>query len=59
MNNFTCSLETRISKKKGTEYQVLVIKLTDTYEKLVFLEPAEIELLKLNKKNDSLDFPNI
>ncbi len=52
------TLETRTSKK-GTDYQVLVIKLTDSYEKLVFLEPAEIELLKLNKKNDSFDFPNI
>lgn len=52
------TLETRVSKR-GTDYQVLVIKLTDSYEKLVFLEPAEIELLKLNKKNDSFDFPNI
>ncbi len=32
-----CSLETRTSKK-GNDYQVLVIKLTDNYEKLVFLE---------------------
>lgn len=53
-----CALETRTSKK-GNEYQVLVIKLTDTYEKLVFLEPSEIELLKLNQKNDNFDFPNM
>lgn len=58
MNNIKCSLETRTSKK-GNDYQVLVIKLTDNYEKLVFLESAEIELLKLNKKNDNFDFPNI
>lgn len=51
------TLETKTSKK-GTEYQVLVIKLTDTYEKLVFLEPAELELLKLNKNNNNF-FPNI
>lgn len=51
------TLETRTSKKKGTTYQVLVIKLTDTYEKLVFLDKAEIELLK--SKDVRLDFPNI
>lgn len=45
-----CSLETRESKK-GTTYQCLVIKLTDTYEKVVFLENSEIELLKLYYSN--------
>lgn len=50
------TLETRTSKK-GSTYQVLVIKLTDTYEKLVFLDKAEIELLK--SKDVRLDFPNI
>lgn len=50
------TLETRTSKK-GSTYQVLVIKLTDTYEKLVFLDKAEIELLK--NKNVRLDFPNL
>lgn len=44
---FEATLETRTSKK-GSEYEVIVIKLTDKLEKLVFLEPAEIELLKLN-----------
>ncbi len=50
------TLETRTSKK-GSTYQVLVIKLTDTYEKLVFLDKAEIELLK--SKDVRLNFPNI
>lgn len=45
---FKCTLEERTSKK-GNAYQVLVINLSDKLEKLVFLEPAEIELLKLNK----------
>lgn len=54
MNNNTpktlrCSLETRTSKKKGSEYQCVVIKLTENYEKIVFLESAELELLKLTK----------
>lgn len=42
------TLETRVSKKTGKTYQCLVIKLTDTYEKVVFLDTAEIELIKLN-----------
>lgn len=41
-----CTLETRESKK-GNEYEVIVIKLSDNADKLVFLTPAELELLKL------------
>lgn len=49
---FKATLETRTSKK-GTDYEVLVIKLTDKLEKLVFLTQAELELLKIsNLKND-------
>lgn len=44
-NKLIATLETRTSKK-GNEYKVLVVKLTPTYEKLVFLEPAELEILK-------------
>lgn len=51
-----CTLETRQSKI-GKDYQVLVIKLTDTYEKLVFLEKSEIELLKLFNSQEP-QFPN-
>lgn len=40
------------TSKDGKKYQVLVIKLTDTYEKIVFLDKAEIELIKMfNTKN--------
>ena len=42
------TLETRVSKKSGKPYQCIVIKLTDTYEKIVFLDNAEVELIKLN-----------
>lgn len=52
------TLETRTSKK-GNDYVVLVIKLTDKLEKLVFLEQAELELLKLNsekEKNKKMPF---
>lgn len=41
------TLETRVSKKTGRVYQCLVIKLTDTYEKVIFLDSAEIELIKM------------
>lgn len=49
------TLETRISKK-GNEYQVLVIKLTDTYEKRLFLEQSELELVKLANSKKDLPF---
>lgn len=52
---FKATLETRTSKK-GSEYEVLVIKITDNIEKLVFLEPAELELLKLSNSKSSLPF---
>lgn len=42
------TLETRVSKKTGKTYQCLVIKLTNTYEKVVFLDNAEVELIKMN-----------
>lgn len=47
------TLETRHSEKSGNDYQVIVVKLTDSYEKLVFLEKSEIELLKLTNKKDN------
>ena len=49
------SLETRTSKK-GTEYSVVVIKLTDSLEKLVFLDQAELELLKISNSKSGLPF---
>lgn len=42
------TLETRHSEKSGKDYQVIVIKLTDNYEKVVFLENSELELVKLS-----------
>ena len=41
------TLETRQKKDKSGTYDVVVIKLSDRSEKLVFLNPAELELLKL------------
>ena len=44
------TLETRKSKS-GNDYQVVIIKLTPTYEKRVFLESAELELLSISTKS--------
>ena len=55
---FKATLETRNKKDGSGTYQAVVIKLTDTYEKLVFLKPAEIELLKITtEKKDNKKMP--
>ena len=47
MNKFLeYRLEERVSKN-GNTYTVLIVKLTPTFEKVVFLDSAEIELLKI------------
>lgn len=43
------TLEEKTSKN-GNKYKVVVLKLTDNYEKHVFLDKAELELL--NTKNN-------
>lgn len=55
MKDFKATLETRTSQK-GNSFEVLVIKLSPTYEKLVFLEKAELELLKLNETKNTNPF---
>ena len=52
------TLETKTSKS-GNTYQCIVIKLTNDYEKTVFLDKAELALLKLNgvESMSSSDFP--
>lgn len=56
---FIATLETRTSKK-GSQYDVLIIHLTDTLEKPVFLEQSEKELLRLisekEKNNKKMPF---
>lgn len=45
------NLVEKVSSKTGKPYLVIEIKITDTYVKQVFLDNAELELLKLaNKK---------
>lgn len=52
LGHYDATLEERTSKK-GTSYKVLVIKLSDNVEKLVFLSDAERELLEMKKINNS------
>ena len=47
-----CNLVEKVSKS-GNNYLCLEIFLTETYKKIVFLDKAEIELLKLSN-NDYL-----
>lgn len=51
--NLVATLELKKSAK-GNEYYCIVIKIGDNYEKIVFLDKAEIELIKImqntNKK---------
>lgn len=52
------TLEEKISKN-GNKYSAIIIHLTDTCTKIVFLDPAEIELLKMQKSktiDQSFDF---
>lgn len=49
-----CVLETRTSTKTGNSYKCLVIKLTNNYEKLVFLTNAELALLESSNAKSSM-----
>lgn len=40
----------KVSSKSGKKYLVVLLHLTDTYTKNVFLDPAELELLTINVK---------
>lgn len=56
MNNQEFTIKCTIKKgvsQKGNEYEYLALKLTDTYEKRVFLEGAEKELLISNNNSKS------
>lgn len=50
------TLKEKVSQKKGTTYYVIEVELTPNCKKEYFLEPAELELVKLfyqvvNKKD--------
>lgn len=47
--SINATLETR-TNKEGKVYKCVVIKISHNSEKIVFLSPAELELLELNAK---------
>lgn len=51
-----CSLKEQTSKKKGSKYMALTIQLTPTLKKTVFMDPAEVEVVKLYYQQQD-DFP--
>lgn len=51
------TLETRAKKDGSGTYKVVVIKISDKSEKLVFLSPSELELLELYNNKNSTPFP--
>lgn len=53
------TLETRKKRDGSGEYKVIVIKLSEKSEKLVFLTPSEQELLELTygSKDNDFDWP--
>lgn len=55
------SLETCQKKDGSGTYECVVIQLTPGYQKKVFLESAELELIKMSKNNISNAdiFPNL
>lgn len=49
-------LEERTSKE-GNKYEVLILQITDDYEKEVYLSRAERQLLKLDNKKSTTELP--
>lgn len=53
--NVKATLVEGVGKKSGKPYMALEIQLTDTLKKMVFLEPAELELLKIKMNSAKAD----
>lgn len=47
LKKLDCVLVEKVSKK-GTTYQALLIKFTDSYEKMILLEQSDVEILRLS-----------
>ncbi len=42
-----CEIKQGVGKKSGKEYTAIEIEITPDYKKVVFLDPAEIALVKM------------
>ena len=45
--NLTAKLVEKVSEKSGKKYVCIEVQLTPTYTKTIFLDKAEVELIKL------------
>ncbi len=48
--NLVGTIEERVNKE-GKAYKCMVVKISDNIEKLVFFNPAELELLRLHQQS--------
>lgn len=48
---FEAKLRTGVSQKTGKEYMMIEIQLAPDYKKVVFLDNAEVALVKATQKN--------
>lgn len=55
-----CTYEERYSEKNKKNYKAIFLKLSDDYEKIIFLSVPETKLLESSYKeqNDVVDFSN-
>lgn len=44
-------LRTGVSQKTGKEYMMIEIQIAEDYKKVVFLDSAEVALIKATQKN--------
>lgn len=42
--------------KEGKDYKVIIIPLTDRYEKYVFLDRSELEMLRMAEENKKTSY---
>ena len=49
---FNAELRTGVSQKNGKEYMLIEIELAPNYKKVVFLDNAEVALVKAIHNND-------
>lgn len=53
-----CTFEERYSEKQKKNYKALFIRISDDYEKVVFLSVPEQKLLESNSNIEKVDFSN-
>lgn len=49
---FNAEIRTGVSQKTGKEYMLIEIELVPNYKKVVFLDNAEVALIKATQNNE-------